>query len=165
MGQSEGLDDGGRRHQRLYHRGRRSVPGVLDHCGDVRRDRRPGGGRVGALRRRRGAAAAFRSRPAPLQPGDCGAAGCLARLVVPLTPGRYRSQDRNPREGVMSRTLIAFVAALLLPGYAAAFELQSPQVKEGGTIAAEQVLNAFGCTGGNVSPELNWHDAPADTKS
>ena len=65
----------------------------------------------------------------------------------------------------MSRTFIAFVAALLLPGYAAAFELQSPQVKEGGTVGMEQVLNAFGCTGGNVSPELTWHDAPADTKS
>ncbi len=65
----------------------------------------------------------------------------------------------------MSRTFIAFAAALLLPGYAAAFDLQSPQVKEGGTIGAEQVLNAFGCTGGNVSPELAWHDAPADTKS
>ena len=29
----------------------------------------------------------------------------------------------------------------------------------------EQVLNGFGCSGENISPELYWSDAPAKTKS
>jgi len=29
----------------------------------------------------------------------------------------------------------------------------------------EQVFNNFGCTGGNVSPALQWSGAPANTKS
>lgn len=45
------------------------------------------------------------------------------------------------------------------------FTLTSPQLKEGGRIADEQVLNGFGCHGGNVSPALHWKGAPADTKS
>lgn len=45
------------------------------------------------------------------------------------------------------------------------FTLTSPQVKEGGRIADEQVFNSFGCQGGNVSPALHWKGAPADAKS
>ena len=29
----------------------------------------------------------------------------------------------------------------------------------------QEVFNGFGCTGGNVSPQLMWKDAPAGTKS
>ena len=43
--------------------------------------------------------------------------------------------------------------------------LSSPQISAGGKIADEQVFNNFGCTGGNVSPELNWSGAPEGTKS
>jgi Raf kinase inhibitor-like YbhB/YbcL family protein len=64
------------------------------------------------------------------------------------------------------------VALLVLTGLLAAdvaladgFTLTSPQVKEGGRIADEQVFNGFGCQGGNVSPALQWKGAPADTKS
>jgi hypothetical protein len=49
--------------------------------------------------------------------------------------------------------------------WAAEFTVTSPQVKPGGRIAAEQVLNGFGCEGGNVSPALHWQGAPRDTKS
>jgi Raf kinase inhibitor-like YbhB/YbcL family protein len=41
----------------------------------------------------------------------------------------------------------------------------SPDVKEGATIANEQVFKGFGCTGNNVSPALSWSGAPAGTKS
>jgi len=47
----------------------------------------------------------------------------------------------------------------------AAFTLTSPDLSEGGTIAAAQVFNDFGCKGGNVSPALAWSGAPAGTKS
>ena len=43
--------------------------------------------------------------------------------------------------------------------------LTSSEIKEGGTIANEQVFKGFGCTGGNVSPGLSWSGAPSGTKS
>ena len=49
--------------------------------------------------------------------------------------------------------------------FAERFTLLSPQIKEGGRIGEEQVFNDFGCQGRNISPELNWKGAPADTKS
>lgn len=46
-----------------------------------------------------------------------------------------------------------------------AFRLTSPDIAAGGRIAEAQVFNGFGCTGGNVSPELRWENPPADTRS
>jgi len=43
--------------------------------------------------------------------------------------------------------------------------LTSSDIKEGGTIANEQVFEGFGCTGGNISPALSWNGAPSGTKS
>lgn len=45
------------------------------------------------------------------------------------------------------------------------FTLSSPDITEGKTIAAAQVFNQFGCTGGNISPALSWSNAPAGTQS
>jgi Raf kinase inhibitor-like YbhB/YbcL family protein len=47
----------------------------------------------------------------------------------------------------------------------AAMSLNSDDIKPGGKIADEQVMKGFGCSGGNVSPQLNWKGAPAGTKS
>ncbi len=46
-----------------------------------------------------------------------------------------------------------------------AFTLRSPDIANGQTIAAAQVFNSFGCSGGNVSPALAWSNAPAGTRS
>ncbi|MBC3767839.1 YbhB/YbcL family Raf kinase inhibitor-like protein [Neptunicella marina] len=35
----------------------------------------------------------------------------------------------------------------------------------GGQLSSKQVFSGFGCTGDNISPALNWKDAPAGTKS
>src|SRR6202046_3637913 len=43
--------------------------------------------------------------------------------------------------------------------------LTSADIAEGATIANEQVFKGFGCSGGNLSPALNWSGAPAATKS
>lgn len=43
--------------------------------------------------------------------------------------------------------------------------LASPDIKDGGTIANQQVFKGFGCTGDNISPALSWSGAPANTKS
>jgi Raf kinase inhibitor-like YbhB/YbcL family protein len=48
---------------------------------------------------------------------------------------------------------------------AAPFKLTSKDFKEGGTIPDKQVFNSFGCTGGNASPDLEWSNPPAGTKS
>jgi len=44
------------------------------------------------------------------------------------------------------------------------FRLSSPDLASG-TFAQKFIANGFGCTGGNVSPELQWAFAPAGTQS
>lgn len=67
------------------------------------------------------------------------------------------------------RTKAIFVAAItflaLQNVQAADFMLTSPQIKDGKRIANEQVFNDFGCKGDNVSPALQWTEAPKDAKS
>jgi len=66
----------------------------------------------------------------------------------------------------MSRIWLSLVFVLIaVPGFAAGFQVSSPVLKDKGTVGNEQVFNSFGCTGGNVSPELDWQNAPKDTKS
>jgi Raf kinase inhibitor-like YbhB/YbcL family protein len=69
-----------------------------------------------------------------------------------------------------NRTLIivAAMAGLLaaaLPARAADFSLSSKALKPGAAIAAEHYWNSFGCTGGNVMPDLAWKNPPAGTQS
>ena len=45
-----------------------------------------------------------------------------------------------------------------------AFTLTSPDLASG-TFSNMFVLNGFGCTGGNVSPELRWSNVPPGTQS
>ncbi|WP_416308427.1 YbhB/YbcL family Raf kinase inhibitor-like protein [Neptunicella sp. SCSIO 80796] len=60
--------------------------------------------------------------------------------------------------------VIAFVSILLTtPLMAANFTLSSDEI--GGQLTSKQVFNGFGCSGDNISPALNWKDAPAGTKS
>lgn len=44
------------------------------------------------------------------------------------------------------------------------FTMSSPDLT-GGTFAAKHILNGFGCTGGNVSPALQWSNVPTGTQS
>lgn len=47
----------------------------------------------------------------------------------------------------------------------AAMQLHSTSIPTGGTIPQAQAFKGFGCTGGNISPELAWSGAPKGTKS
>jgi Raf kinase inhibitor-like YbhB/YbcL family protein len=47
----------------------------------------------------------------------------------------------------------------------APFELRSADLQEGGVVAKAQVYKGGGCSGENISPELEWSNAPAGTKS
>ncbi len=61
----------------------------------------------------------------------------------------------------------AFLMALTLTATCQAgdFRLSSPELRPGARLAEAQVFKGFGCTGGNVSPELVWSGAPEGTKS
>ena len=69
----------------------------------------------------------------------------------------------------MPKQVVWTALALSLLGASAAgaqtLTLTSADIKEGATIANEQVFKGFGCTGGNLSPALSWSGAPSGTRS
>lgn len=73
----------------------------------------------------------------------------------------------SPRRLAAAAVLAGAVAAAHAGSHRSGggFKLASDEIPANGTIAAEQVFNGFGCTGGNVSPSLRWSGAPAGTKS
>lgn len=66
---------------------------------------------------------------------------------------------------VLRRGVGAVAAAAVLSPAAHAFDVTSADVRDHGTLSARQVLNGFGCTGGDTSPQLAWSDPPAGTQS
>jgi len=64
----------------------------------------------------------------------------------------------------MKNALLLFctVTTLSTTTSAQTFTLTSESV--GGQATLDQVFNGFGCTGGNVSPQLSWSNAPEGTK-
>lgn len=61
--------------------------------------------------------------------------------------------------------MIILLFASICSAHASEFTLTSPQFKHNSTLPEEQVYAGFGCSGGNISPELNWQNAPKGTKS
>src|SRR5882672_2238421 len=96
-------------------------------------------------------------------------------IACPLADSGYRLNQHIFGENVMSRNLAARIAAgaaavaavssFALAAPAGQLTLTSTEAANGKMMAMEQVLNGFGCSGGNVSPGLKWTDAPAGTKS
>ena len=68
-------------------------------------------------------------------------------------------QTRN----LIAASLLTLVVAL--PAAAAGFSVSSNAIKAGQAIAAEHYWNNFGCSGGNVMPDLKWANTPVGTKS
>lgn len=62
-------------------------------------------------------------------------------------------------------TAFGLAAFSSIAAQAQTMTLTSPDIKDGGTIANQQVFKGFGCTGDNISPALSWSGAPANTKS
>jgi len=46
-----------------------------------------------------------------------------------------------------------------------ALSIQSADIAPGSKIYENQVFNAFGCSGKNMSPQISWSDVPPNTKS
>jgi Raf kinase inhibitor-like YbhB/YbcL family protein len=65
---------------------------------------------------------------------------------------------------IRSTLAAAIMAPLMVAAQAAPFTLSSPDLASG-TFEQKFIANGFGCTGGNVSPALEWRNAPAGTKS
>jgi len=65
----------------------------------------------------------------------------------------------------MKKTILSLLVSLFLSSFAFAqtFTLKSKEL--GGQATNQQVFNGFGCTGGNISPQLSWANAPEGTKS
>lgn len=68
------------------------------------------------------------------------------------------------KPGILPLSLL-LLCALAVPGQAQAFSLSSPDMAEGRLLDKAQELNIRGCEGGNISPALNWAQAPTGTKS
>jgi len=69
------------------------------------------------------------------------------------------------RKGILFLIVTMSFWLMAAQGFAGDFSLTSPQFLEGSSLPDEQVLNGFGCSGGNISPELHWTGEPAGTKS
>jgi Raf kinase inhibitor-like YbhB/YbcL family protein len=61
-------------------------------------------------------------------------------------------------------TIVASMLALAVAS-AAEFTLTSTDIKSGATLSNDQVFNSFGCSGKNLSPQLSWSGASANTQS
>ncbi len=62
-------------------------------------------------------------------------------------------------------SILGAVALIAVPAQAAgSFKLESKALTEGGVMAAAQVYKGFGCSGGNLSPDLSWSGVPEGTK-
>ncbi len=58
---------------------------------------------------------------------------------------------------------IIIILVVLTPVFSQGLVLKSNEF--GGQITDQQVFNGFGCTGKNISPALEWENAPEGTKS
>jgi Raf kinase inhibitor-like YbhB/YbcL family protein len=63
------------------------------------------------------------------------------------------------------KSLWAVTLALTLASPAWSFEFSSPDVEQGQRLNRAQVYSGYGCNGSNLSPALNWKNAPAGTRS
>ena len=63
------------------------------------------------------------------------------------------------------RMAVAMLAAVSSGAMAAPFSVSSNDMRDGQPLAQQHWFAGFGCTGGNVSPQLAWKNAPAGTRS
>jgi len=67
---------------------------------------------------------------------------------------------------IIKKIAVFTVSGVVLSGAAQAeMALTSSDIAEGQALDNDQVLNGFGCEGGNLSPSLSWTGAPEGTQS
>ncbi len=62
-------------------------------------------------------------------------------------------------------SITAFACTTMTPPAPNTFVLTSPAFREGETLPDNSVLNGLDCRGPNISPALEWRDAPVGTQS
>ncbi|MGV0816334.1 YbhB/YbcL family Raf kinase inhibitor-like protein [Martelella sp. AMO21009] len=63
------------------------------------------------------------------------------------------------------RALVVLAVLAALPASASALELTSASFDDGDVIPVRHSLRGSGCLGQNISPALEWKDAPRETRS
>src|ERR1700690_645650 len=81
-----------------------------------------------------------------------------------MTYRKYRTAPLSVAFAVSAAASISGCGSGGAQAQTAVFTLSSPDLASG-TFATKFILNGFGCTGGNVSPELQWSNPPAGTQS
>jgi Raf kinase inhibitor-like YbhB/YbcL family protein len=77
-----------------------------------------------------------------------------------------RSDNAGAARRLLSVAMCAVLSAAAVNACAAdAFALSSPGLTDGGTLDSSHAASANNCGGGNVSPALQWRNAPRGTKS
>lgn len=69
------------------------------------------------------------------------------------------------RHAAFAALALAATAFQAFPALAADFTVTGPGLADGAPVPQAMILSGLGCTGGNLSPELHWSDAPAGTRS
>ncbi|MDA8419230.1 MAG: YbhB/YbcL family Raf kinase inhibitor-like protein [Desulfobacteraceae bacterium] len=72
-----------------------------------------------------------------------------------------RRGSRRDGGGLRAVWVLGLAWLLLMTGLAQAFTLRGP----GDQLSLDQVYSGFGCSGRNISPELDWSQAPTGAKS
>jgi Raf kinase inhibitor-like YbhB/YbcL family protein len=83
---------------------------------------------------------------------SCVAIGALAITAAGMEASAQHTNSPPPK-------------AATAPRHAGRFMLRAPDLTSKGRIANSHVYNGMGCTGQNISPTLEWSNAPAGTKS
>jgi len=69
-------------------------------------------------------------------------------------------------QGFIHKLFISFSLVLLsCTALADSFTLSSTDISHGDFMKSEQEFQGFGCSGGNLSPQLSWTGAPKGTKA
>jgi Raf kinase inhibitor-like YbhB/YbcL family protein len=84
---------------------------------------------------------------------SCVAIGALAITTAAMDASAQQTNSAPPRAATAPRRA------------AGRFMLRAPDLTSRGRIAISHVYNGMGCTGQNISPTLEWSNAPAGTKS
>lgn len=92
-------------------------------------------------------------------------------ILVPVgTRGWSALRSLSALVGTITQACIALALVWFLGGFAVStqaqtFRIISPDVEQNHFLGERFIFHGMGCTGGNLSPALEWSDAPAGTKS
>jgi Raf kinase inhibitor-like YbhB/YbcL family protein len=87
--------------------------------------------------------------------------------TIKITPRSYSISSPDGGKYDENRIEVAAAIMVMISGtaIAAPFSVSSADMREGDALAQRHWFGGFGCTGGNISPQIAWQNAPAGTRS